>query len=168
MDALFLVSQTFNGAFMTSLIKDKILQDMKTAMRSQEKERLAAIRFILAGLKQREVDERIVLNDEQVIGMLNKMIKQRRDSIAQYTAGNRPDLAAKENEEVRIIESYLPPQMEAGEIEQAVKEAIQQAGASSPKDMGKVMGILKTNLQGKADMAVVSAVLKSALSALGG
>src|SRR5580704_10293528 len=105
-------------------IKDRVLEDMKTAMRSQEKDRLATIRLILAALKQREVDERIVLSDEQILAILNKMIKQRRDSISQFEAGNRADLAQREAEEIRIIQQYLPAQLSEAEIEQAVTSAI--------------------------------------------
>lgn len=148
---------------MTSAIKNHIIEDMKTAMRSQEKERLATIRLILAALKQREVDERIELSDEQILVTLNKMIKQRRDSIQQFEAGNRPDLAQKEAEEVRIIQQYLPAQLSEAEIEQAVAAAIQESGAGSAKDMGKVMGLLKSKLQGKADMTVVSGKVKEKL-----
>jgi uncharacterized protein YqeY len=149
---------------MASLIKGKILEDMKTAMRSQEKERLSTIRLILAALKQREVDERIDLSDEQVLATLNKMIKQRRDSISQFEAGNRHDLAQKEAAEIIVIQQYLPSQLSESEIEQAVVFAIQESGASSAKDMGKVMGILKAKLQGKADMTVVSAKVKEKLA----
>jgi uncharacterized protein len=148
---------------MTSVIKGKILEDMKTAMRSHEKDRLATIRLILAALKQREVDERIELSDEQIIATLNKMIKQRRDSITQFEAGNRPDLAQKEAEEVRIIQQYLPAQLSETEVEQAVAAAVQESGATSAKDMGKVMGLLKAKLQGKADMTIVSAKVKEKL-----
>lgn len=146
-----------------STIKDKITEDMKTAMRSQQKERLATIRLILAAFKQKEVDERIVLNDEQVLAILNKMIKQRRDSITQYEAGNRSDLAAKEVEEINVIQEYMPKQLSEAEIEQAVAAAIAEAGAASAKDMGKVMGVLKGKLAGKADMTVVSAKVKEKL-----
>jgi uncharacterized protein YqeY len=149
---------------MTSAIKGKIQDDMKAAMRSQAKERLATIRLIMAAFKQREVDERIELSDEQVLATLNKMIKQRRDSISQYESGNRPDLAQKEAEEIRIIQEYLPAQLSEAEIEQAVTAAIQEAGAGSAKDMGKVMGLLKAKLQGKADMTVVSAKVKEKLA----
>jgi uncharacterized protein YqeY len=145
-------------------IKAKITDDMKTAMRSQEKERLATIRLIMAALKQREVDERIELSDEQILATLNKMIKQRRDSITQFEAGNRPDLAQKEAEEVKIIQQYLPAQMSESEIEQAVMATIQESGAASAKDMGKVMGLLKAQLQGKADMTVVSIKVKEKLA----
>src|SRR3990167_7012389 len=149
---------------MTSTIKEKVLEDMKTAMRNHEKERLGTIRLILAALKQREVDERIVLSDEQILATLNKMIKQRRDSISQFETGNRPDLVQIEAEEIRNIQQYLPAQLSAAEIDQAVTAAIQESGAISPKDMGKVMGILKTSLQGKADMTLVSTKVKEQLS----
>lgn len=149
---------------MTSAIKEQILEDMKSAMRAHEKERLATIRLIMAALKQREVDERIILTDEQVLAILNKMIKQRRDSISQYEAGNRPDLAQKEAEEIRVIQTYLPAQLNEAEIEQAVMTAIQESGAASAKEMGKVMGLLKNKLQGKADMTLVSAKVKAKLS----
>jgi uncharacterized protein YqeY len=149
---------------MTSAIKSKILEDMKTAMRSQEKERLATIRLIMAALKQREVDERIELSDEDILAILNKMIKQRRDSITQFEAGNRLDLSQKEAEEIRVIQQYLPAQLSATEIEQAVIAAVQESGATSAKDMGKVMGLLKTKLQGKADMTLVSAKVKEKLA----
>lgn len=144
-------------------IKDRILEDMKTAMRSQDKERLATIRLILAALKQREVDERIVLTDEQILATLNKMIKQRRDSIAQFEAGNRPDLAKKETDEVAVIQAYLPAQLSSAEIDQAISAIVKEAGASSAKDMGKVMGLLKAKLQGKADMSLVSSKVKELL-----
>jgi uncharacterized protein YqeY len=149
---------------MTSAIKGRIVEDMKTAMRSQEKDRLATIRLILAALKQREVDERIELTDEQIITSLNKMIKQRRDSITQFEAGNRADLAQKEAAEVLVIQQYLPAQLSETEIEQAVAAAIQESGAASAKDMGKVMGVLKAQLQGKADMTVVSTKVKEKLA----
>lgn len=149
---------------MTSAIKVQILDDMKTAMRSQEKDRLATIRLIMAALKQREVDERIELSDEQIIATLNKMIKQRRDSITQFEAGGRQDLVQKETEEVRVIMQYLPAQLSEAEIEQAVAAAIQESGATSAKEMGKVMGVLKAKLQGKADMTVVSVKVKDKLA----
>lgn len=148
-------------------IKEKILEDMKTAMRSQEKERLGTIRLILAALKQLEVgslEGRVTLSDEQILSTLNKMIKQRRDSISQYEAGNRPDLAKIEAAEILVIQEYLPAQLSEAEITQAVSAAIQETGASSAKDMGKVMGILKGKLQGKADMTVVSAKVKEKLA----
>ena len=144
-------------------IKETVLEDMKTAMRNQEKDRLATIRLILAALKQREVDERITLTDEQILATLNKMIKQRRDSISQFEAGNRADLAQKEAEEIRVIQAYLPAQLSEAEVDQAVVAAIQESGAASAKDMGKVMGLLKAKLQGKADMTLVSAKVKEKL-----
>lgn len=151
---------------MTSTIKAKISEDMKTAMRSQEKERLGTIRLILAALKQREVDERITLTDEQIIGILDKMIKQRRESIAQYETGGRSELAAKEQEEIRVIQDYLPSQLSLEELEILVVATIQEAGACSARDMGKVMGLLKPKVQGRADMTMVSNKVKDKLSAL--
>lgn len=149
---------------MSSAIKDRILEDVKAAMRAQAKERLQTIRLITAALKQREVDERIELNDEQVLATLNKMIKQRRDSITQFEAGNRPDLAAKEAAEVLVIQEYLPQQLSEAEIEQAVDAAFKETGVTSAKDMGKIMGVLKAQLSGKADMTLVSAKVKAKLS----
>lgn len=146
-----------------STIKDTILEDMKSAMRAQEKERLATIRLIMAAMKQREVDERITLTDEHVLAILNKMIKQRRDSIAQYEAGGRQDLADKEAAEIAVIQTYLPAQMSEADIDAAVKAAIQSSGAQSAKDMGKVMGLLKASLAGKAEMTLVSAKVKAHL-----
>lgn len=145
-------------------IKDKIQEDMKAAMRAQDKERLATIRLILSALKQKEVDERIVLTDEDITSILNKMIKQRRDSISQFEAGNRPDLVEKEQAEVKVIQTYLPAQLSEAEIEQAVTAAISESGAASAKDMGKVMGLLKGKLQGKADMTIVSSKVKEKLA----
>jgi len=149
---------------MSASIKEKIVEDMKTAMREQEKERLGTIRLMLAAIKQREVDERIDLTDEQILVTLNKMIKQRRDSIAQFETGNRPDLVQKETEEIRVIQHYLPAQLSAAEIDQIIQSAIQTSGAVSAKDMGKVMGIVKTKVQGKADMTIVSAKVKEQLA----
>lgn len=144
-------------------IKDRVLEDMKAAMRAHEKERLATIRLILAALKQREVDERIVLNDEQILATLNKMIKQRRDSITQFEAGNRPELAQKEADEIVVIQTYLPQQLSDAEIDAAIHGAIQSSGATSGKDMGKVMGVLKASIAGRADMTAVSAKVKAHL-----
>lgn len=137
---------------------------MKAAMRAQSKERLATIRLILAALKQREVDERTELSDEDVLAILNKMIKQRRDSIQQFQAGNRADLAQKEAQEIDLIQEYLPTQLSNEEIEQAIASAIQSSNATTAKDMGKVMGILKASMQGKADMSIVSAKVKERLA----
>jgi uncharacterized protein YqeY len=148
---------------MSVTIKDKITEDMKNAMRGQLKERLSTIRLILSALKQREVDERIVLSDEQILATLNKMIKQRRDSITQFEAGNRPELAAKEAEEIKVIQEYLPTQLTEAEVDAAIAAAISGSGATSGKDMGKVMGVLKAQLAGKTDMTKVSARVKEKL-----
>lgn len=148
----------------TSAIKEKIQEDMKSAMRNQEKDRLSAIRLILAALKQHEVDERIVLSDEQVLAILDKMLKQRRESIAQYETANRQDLVDKEVAEIRVIQTYLPAQLSTEEIDALINEAIQETGANSARDMGKVMGILKPKVQGRADVAAVSNKVKERLS----
>jgi len=149
---------------MTSSIKGRISEDMKTALRNQEKERLAAIRLILAAIKQREIDERITLTDEQSFQVLDKMIKQRRESITQYQNGNRQDLADKEEAEIKIIQDYLPPQLSENDIATLVNDAIKETNAISIRDMGKVMGILKPKIQGRADMGVVSNKIKERLS----
>jgi uncharacterized protein YqeY len=146
-----------------SKIKEQIQEDMKTAMRSQDKERLATIRLILAALKQREVDERIILADEHVLAILDKMIKQRRESITQYEAGHRPELAQKEADEIRVIQQYLPTQLSDQEVDALIDAAIKEANASSARDMGKVMGVLKPKLQGRADIGAVSAKVKQRL-----
>ncbi len=148
-----------------SAIKAKIQEDMKTAMRSQEKERLATIRLIMAAFKQREVDERIELTDEHVLSILDKMMKQRRESIAQFEVAQRDDLVQKETAELAIIQSYLPTPFSAAEIESLIDAAIQETGATTARDMGKVMGIIKPKLQGRADIAAVSNQIKQRLSA---
>ncbi len=148
----------------TSPIKGKIQEDMKSAMRNQEKDRLATIRLILAALKQREVDERIELTDEHVLSILDKMLKQRRESIAQYEAANRQDLVEKEAAEVVVIQSYLPAQLSTAEIDALINDAISETGASSARDMGKVMGVLKPKVQGRADVAAVSNKVKERLA----
>jgi uncharacterized protein YqeY len=144
-------------------IKDRIQQDMKDAMRAKEKERLATIRLILAAVKQREVDERVELDDEQVIVVLDKMVKQRRESITQFEKAGRDDLVAKEQAELEVIHDYLPAALSEDEIMQLVDAALEATGASSIKDMGKVMGQLKPKLQGRADMGAVSAMIKARL-----
>ncbi len=149
----------------TSAIKLRIQEDMKTAMRNQEKDRLSAIRLILAALKQREVDERIELSDEHVIAILDKMLKQRRESITQYEAAQRQDLVQKEQDEVRVIQGYLPSQLSTAEIEKLIEDAIKETGAATARDMGKVMGVLKPKVQGRADVAAVSSKVKERLSA---
>jgi len=138
---------------------------MKTAMRAAEKDRLATVRLILAAIKQREVDERIVLDDSQVLSVLEKMVKQRRESITQFNAGGRSDLAAKEQAELDVIGAYLPAQLSESELDAMIQAAIAETGASSIKDMGKVMGIIKGKAQGRADMALVGARIKARLTA---
>src|ERR1700727_2991136 len=138
-------------------LKHAITEDRKGAMRAGEKERLGTIRLVLAAIKQREVDERITLDDGQVLAVLEKMIKQRKESIAQFESGGRADLVAKEQAELAIVQVYLPAQMSAAEIAALIAEAVAATGASSIKDMGKVMGIVKAKAQGKADMGAVSA-----------
>lgn len=145
-------------------LKDTINDEVKNAMRAQDKPRLGILRLITAALKQKEVDERISLDDGQVLGVLEKMVKQRRDSIQQYEAGNRMDLADQEKFEIGIIQAFLPAQLSEGEIDAAVAAAIASTGATGAKDMGKVMGALKQQLAGKADMTVVSARVKAKLS----
>jgi uncharacterized protein len=145
-------------------LKDRITEDMKGAMRAGEKERLGTIRLVLAGIKQREVDERITLDDSQVLAVLEKMIKQRKESIAQFESGGRADLVAKEQAELAVLQVYLPAQMSDAQIDALIAEAIATTGATSVKDMGKVMGIVKAKAQGKADMGAVSARIKQKLS----
>jgi len=145
-------------------LKERIQEDMKAAMRSGEKERLGTIRLIMAGIKQREVDERIVLDDAQVVAVLEKMGKQRRESITQFQAGARQDLVDKENAELKIIAAYLPAQLSDAEVDALIAEAVTQTGASTIKDMGKVMNIIKSKAQGRADMAAVGARIKARLS----
>src|SRR5689334_1674427 len=137
-------------------LKEQITEDMKSAMRAGEKERLATIRMILAAIKQREVDERIQLDDSQVLAALEKMIKQRKEAITQFQSGGRADLVAKESAEIAILQAYLPAQLSDAEIDSLIAAAIASTGAASIKDMGKVMGVVKTQAQGKADMGKVS------------
>jgi uncharacterized protein YqeY len=144
-------------------LKERITDDMKAAMRAGEKERLGVIRMITAAIKQREVDERITLDDAQVTSVLEKMIKQRREAVAQFEAGQRADLVAKENGEIAVLQGYLPQQLSAAELDALIAEAIASTGASSVKDMGKVMGMIKGKAQGRADMAQVGAKIKAKL-----
>ena len=146
------------------MLKAQIIDDMKAAMKGGEKARLGVIRLITAAIKQREVDERIELDDEQVLIVLDKMVKQRRDSIKQYTDAGREDLAAIEEAEVEIIQAYLPAALSEDEIVAIVEAAIAQTGASSMADMGKVMGIVKPQVQGRGDMGAVSGIVKQKLS----
>ncbi len=144
-------------------LKGRITDDMKAAMRSGEKERLGVIRMITAAIKQREVDERISLDDAQVLSVLEKMIKQRKESVVQFQAGNRPDLVAKEAGEIDLLQGYMPSPLTEAEIEALIGEAIKATGASTVKDMGKVMGIVKGRAAGRADMAQVGAKIKAKL-----
>ena len=144
-------------------LKDRLTEDMKNAMRAGEKERLATIRLALAAIKQREVDERISLDDTQVLAVLEKMIKQRREAITQFAAGKRPDLVAKENSEIVVIQAYLPAQLAEAELDTLISEAIAASGATSVKDMGKVMAAVKPKVQGRADLGAVSARIKQKL-----
>lgn len=145
-------------------LKERITEDMKSAMPSGEKERLATIRMILAGIKQREVDERIQLDDAQVISVLEKMIKMRKESVVQFQAGGRTDLVDKENAEIALIGSYLPAQLSEAELDALIAEAIATTGATTMKDMGKAMGVIKAKAAGRADMAAVGAKLKAKLA----
>ncbi|HET7772195.1 MAG TPA: GatB/YqeY domain-containing protein [Burkholderiaceae bacterium] len=145
-------------------LRDRINDDVKTAMRNKESDKLTALRMLTAALKQKEVDERIELTDAHVLALVEKLIKQRKDSITAYEQGGRPDLAAKEKFELDLLAVYLPEQMSEAEVEAAVAAAVAQAGAAGPQDMGKVMAIVKPALAGKADMGMVSAKVKAALS----
>jgi uncharacterized protein len=145
-------------------LKDQITEDMKTAMRAKDAPRLLTIRGLLAAMKQREVDERITLDDAGVIAVVEKMIKQRKDSIAQYEKAARQDLADKEKYEISVIEGYLPQQLSQAEIDAIVDEAVAATGAKGPADMGKVMGIVKPRLAGRADMGRVSGLVKAKLA----
>ena len=145
-------------------LKDQITEDMKTAMRAKDAARLLTIRGLLAALKQKEVDERIVLDDAAVIAIVDKLIKQRKDSITQFAAANRTDLVDKETAELAVLEGYLPQRLSADEVVAEVGRIVAELGASGPGDMGKVMGAVKTRLAGKADMGLVSAAVKQALS----
>jgi uncharacterized protein YqeY len=145
-------------------LKERITEDMKAAMRASEKERLLTIRMVLAAIKQREVDERIVLDDAQVIAVIEKMVKQRRESIVAFEQGGRADLADKEKTEITLLQAYLPAQLSATEVDDLIKEAIAATGATSMKDMGKVMSAVKAKAAGRADMGAVSASIKAALS----
>jgi uncharacterized protein YqeY len=144
-------------------LREKVNEDMKAAMKAREGEKLAALRLLLAAVKQREVDERITLDDAQLVSVVEKMIKQRKDSISQYEKAARQDLADKEKYEISVLEGYLPQQMSQAEVEAAIAEAIASTGAKSAADMGKVMGVLKPRLAGRADVGKVSGLVKSKL-----
>ena len=145
-------------------LKEQITEDMKNAMRAKDTGRLGTIRLLLAAMKQKEVDERVELDDAAVIAIVEKLIKQRKDSISQFQAANREDLVAIENAELVVLQAYMPAQMSEAEVAAVVAKAVAEVGATGPQDMGKVMGVVKPQLAGKADMGVVSAQVKAALT----
>ena len=145
-------------------LKERIQQDLKAAMRQQDKARVGAIRLLNAAIKQREVDERITLDDAAILAVVDKMVKQRRDSLQQYEAAGRTDLADQERFEIELLQTYLPAPLSEAELDALVREAIEQTGAAGMKDMGRVMGVIKPKAQGRADMGAVSARVKAALS----
>lgn len=149
-------------------LKDRISEDMKSAMRARDAERLGAIRLLLAAIKQKEVDERVTVDDAAVVAIVDKLIKQRRDSISQFEQAGRTDLADKEKAEVAVLAAYLPAQADADEIDAVVEAAIAATGAAGPADMGKVMGQVKAKLAGRADIGAVSAAVKQRLAARAG
>ena len=145
-------------------VKQRIQEDVKTAMRGKDKERVSTLRMILAAIKQKEIDENIELDDVQTLAVLDKMVKQHRDSIAQYKQGKRADLVDKETRELSIVQSYLPVPLTDSEINELLQRVIKETGAKSIQDMGKVMGILKPQVQGRADMGIISGLVKEKLS----
>ena len=145
-------------------LKDQINEDMKSAMRAKEVERLGTIRLLLAALKQKEVDERVELTDAMVLAIIEKLIKQRKDSITQFQAANRQDLVDKEQAELLVLQAYMPEQLSESEVAAVIAKIVQDVGATGPQDMGKVMGTAKSQLSGKADMGMVSSQVKAALS----
>ena len=145
-------------------LKDQITEDMKNAMRAKDTARLGTVRLLLAAMKQKEVDERVELDDGAVIAIIEKLIKQRKDSISQFQAAKRDDLVAIENAELIVLQAYMPEQMSEAEVAAVVAKAVAEVGATGPQDMGKVMGLVKSQLAGKADMGVVSAQVKAALT----
>jgi uncharacterized protein YqeY len=144
-------------------LKERITEDMKTAMRAKDSERLGTIRMITSAIKQREVDERITLDDSQVLAVVEKMIKTRKESIVQFQNGGREDLVAKENKEIELLQAYMPAQLSEADLDAIIADAITQSGAASIKDMGKAMAIVKQKAQGRADMGTVSSKLKAKL-----
>lgn len=146
-------------------LKERINEDMKSAMRAKETAKLGAIRLLLAAMKQKEVDERLTLDDDAVVAIIDKMLKQRRDSVAQYEAANRADLADAEKFEMTVLSAYMPAALSEAEVAAAVTKAVSDSGAAGPADMGKVMGLLKPLLAGRADMSQVSKLVKAKLSA---
>lgn len=145
-------------------LKDRVTEDMKAAMRARDSERLGTIRMITAAIKQREVDERIALDDTQVLSVIEKMIKTRKESVIQFKSGGRDDLVARETKEIELLQGYLPSQLSDGEVDALIREAIAESGATSIKEMGKAMALLKQKAQGRTDMAAASAKLKAKLS----
>jgi len=145
-------------------LKDKITEDMKAAMRAKETARLGTIRLLLAAMKQKEVDERVALADADVLSIIEKMLKQRRESIAQFEKAGRTDLADTEKAEIGVLQAYLPQQMSEAEVAEAIAAAVAESGAAGPKDMGKVMGLLKSRLAGRTDMGKLSGLVKAKLS----
>ena len=145
-------------------LKDRITEDMKAAMRARQADRLLAIRGLLAAIKQREVDERIVLDDAAVVAIVDKLVKQRKDSITAFEQGGRADLVAKEQAELLVLEAYLPQRLSADEVAAAITALVAELGASGPGDMGRVMGAAKARLAGKAEMGLISAAVKQALA----
>ena len=145
-------------------LKDQITEDMKTAMRAKDSERLLTVRTLLAAMKQKEVDERVVLDDVAIVAIVDKLVKQRKDSITAFESGNRQDLADKEKAEMQVLQGYLPERMSAEETQAAVQAIVAELGAKGAGDMGRVMGVVKTRLAGKADMGQVSSAVKAALA----
>ena len=145
-------------------LKEQITEDMKSAMRAKEAERLGTIRLLLAAIKQREVDERITVDDAGIIAIIEKLMKQRKDSIEQFQKAGRTDLVDQESKELAILQAYMPAQLSAAEVQSAIQKVIADLGASGPQDMGKVIGALKAQLAGKADMGTVSGLVKAALA----
>ena len=145
-------------------LKEQITEDMKSAMRAKEAERLGTIRLLLAAIKQREVDERITVDDAGIIAIIEKLIKQRKDSIEQFQKAGRTDLVDQESKELAILQAYMPAQLSAAEVQSAIQKVIADLGASGPQDMGKVIGALKAQLAGRADMGMVSGLVKATLA----
>ena len=149
---------------MSTLLKDRITEDMKNAMRAKQSDRLGAIRLLLAAIKQKEVDERVALDDAAVLGIVEKLIKQRQDSIEQFGKAGRPDLVGKEKDELELLRGYLPQQLSDAELSAAVDAALAESGATGPQSMGKAMALLKPRIAGRADMGKASALVKQRLS----
>jgi uncharacterized protein YqeY len=145
-------------------LKSRVQEDMKLALKAKESERLGTIRMLLAAIKQREIDERVVLTDAEILTVVNKMIKQRKESAEQFTSANRPELAEKEKREIEVLKTYLPTQMTDTQIDAAVSAAIQETGAKGLQDIGKVMALIKSRVEGQADMSTVSVKVKAHLS----